>query len=118
MSVPLASKNGEAVSNNQIVKKDERPVPPTIAYYDMIFGRMIKICMIYSKEVDPLNENKMWFEVVDCIMDTIRPLHQKKSFAKSYYEDRFYAYIEALVKVHREGFTKLFDHLIKPAGPL
>jgi|1048.fasta_scaffold249666_1 hypothetical protein len=56
----------------------------------------------------------MWFMVVDGIMDTLRPLQKKKSFALSFYEDRFYAYVEALVKAHRDGFVRLFDHLLKP----
>ena len=71
--------------------------------------------MNYSKEVDQKHEDAMWFLVVDGIMETLRPLQQKKNFAKAFYEDRFYAYVEALVKVHREGFVRLFDHLLRPA---
>lgn len=51
--------------------------------------------------------------MVDAIIDHLRPLSLKKNFAKQFFEDRFYAFIEALVKVHRDGFRKLFDHLLR-----
>jgi hypothetical protein len=43
----------------------------------------------------------------------VRPLALKKTYAVTFFEDRFYAFIEALVKVHRDGFRKLFDHLLR-----
>jgi hypothetical protein len=50
---------------------------------------------------------------VDSLIINLRPLTLKKDFAKIFFEDRFYAFIEALVKVHRDGFKKLFDHLLR-----
>ena len=50
---------------------------------------------------------------MDALIETLRPLAMKKNYAVSFFEDRFYAFIEALVKVHRDGFRKLFDHLLR-----
>lgn len=70
--------------------------------------------MNYSKEVEEKHEDLMWFMVVDVLFDTLLPLSKKKRFAETFFEDRFYAFIEGLVKVYRNGFRKLLDHLIKP----
>lgn len=69
--------------------------------------------MSHSREVDQKHEDAIWFIVVDALIDTLRPLALRKDFAKAFFEDRFYAFIEALVKVHRDGFQKLFDHLLR-----
>ena len=63
MKIPLLSKNGVLVNQEEIhdeIVKEElaqksseiQIIPPQIAFYDNIFGRMLKICLNYSKEVD------------------------------------------------------------------
>jgi hypothetical protein len=84
-----------------------------LAYFDSIFGRLIKICLNHSKEVDQKHEDAIWFMVVDALLEALRPLYVQKAYAREYFNHRFYAYIEALVKVHRNGFSKLLDHLVK-----
>jgi|Laugresu1bdmlbsd_1035121.scaffolds.fasta_scaffold37768_1 hypothetical protein len=74
---------------------------------------MLKICQNHSKEVDQKYEETIWTVVIDVIIAQLRPLSLKKSFAKDYFEDRFYAFIETYMKVNRDGFHKLFDHLLK-----
>ena len=69
--------------------------------------------MSHSREVEQKQEDDIWFIVVDALIECVRPLALKKNFAKDFFEDRFYAFIESLVKVHRDGFRKLFDHLLR-----
>lgn len=42
--------------------------------------------------------------VVDVLIEMLIPLGQKKEFCKEFFEDRFYAFIEIFVKIHRDGF--------------
>ena len=79
-------------------------------------GRILKVCLGHSKEVDQKHEDAIWFTVVDVLIETLRPLGLKKKYAVAFFEDRFYALIEALVKAHRDGFKKLFDHLLRNKG--
>jgi len=65
---------------------------------------MLKICHNHSKEVDQKHEEAIWFKVVDALLEVLRPLAVKKHFAKEYFEDRFYAFIETYVKIYRDGF--------------
>jgi hypothetical protein len=54
--------------------------------------------------VDQKHEEAIWFKVVDAVLEVLRPLAVKKHFAKEYFEDRFYAFIETYVKIYRDGF--------------
>jgi len=74
---------------------------------------MLKICLGHSKEVDQKHEFAIWFLVVDIVLELLRPLGLKKHFAKDFFEDRFYAFIEVFVKIHRDGFQKFFDHALR-----
>ena len=85
-------------------EKVVREIPPTIKLFDKIYGRMLKICQNHSKEVDQKYEETIWTIVIDVIITQLRHLSLKKSFAKDFFEDRFYAFIETYVKVHRDGF--------------
>lgn len=125
LKVPLLAKNGMLVNQNEVQEEiahaaalekqhETQIIPPNIAYYDQIFGRLLKICLNYSKEVDQKHEDAMWFIVVDSLFETLRPLSLEKTYGKAFFDQRFYAFIEALVKVHRNGFSKLIDHLVKP----
>jgi hypothetical protein len=51
--------------------------------------------------------------VVDVVIGVLRPLAQKKEYCKEFFEDRFYAFIEIYVKIHRDGFQRLFDYLLR-----
>ena len=74
---------------------------------------MLKICHNHSKEVDQKHEDTIWFMVIDIVIAVLRPLGQKKAYAKIFFEDRFYAFIETYVKIHRDGFQRLFDYLLR-----
>jgi hypothetical protein len=74
---------------------------------------MLKICANHSKEVDQKHEDTIWFMVVDVVIGVLRPLAQKKDYCKEFFEDRFYAFIEIYVKIHRDGFQRLFDYLLR-----
>ena len=74
---------------------------------------MLKVCLNHSKEVDQKYEETIWMMVIDVLIAVLRPLSLKKSFAKDFFEDRFYGFIETYVKIHRDGFQKLFDHLLR-----
>jgi hypothetical protein len=87
--------------------------PPHIKLFDKIYGRMLKICLNHSKEVDQKYENAIWFMVVDVVIAKLRPLALKKKFAREYFEDRFYVFVETYVKVHPDGFHRLLDYLIQ-----
>lgn len=125
MVVPVLSKNGKVLNKAAegteetvtfVQHKPELPLTETLAFFDSIFGRLIKICLNHSKEVDQKHEDTIWFMVVDVLLDTLRPLYLQKKYTRDYFNHRFYSYIEALVKVHRNGFSKLLDHLVKSKG--
>jgi hypothetical protein len=84
--------------------EEVKEIPPTIKLFDKIYGRMLKICLNHSKEVDQKYEETVWTMVIDVLIAVIRPMSLKKSFAKTFFEDRFYVFIETYVKIHRDGF--------------
>ena len=74
---------------------------------------MLKICQNHSKEVDQKHEETIWFMVVDVVIEQLRPLGLKREYCREFFEDRFYAFIEIFVKIHRDGFQRLFDYLLR-----
>jgi hypothetical protein len=75
------------------------PTLETCSFFDNIFKKFFKICKKYSKDVPKDQEDKMWFLVVDCLLEMKKNEEViGKNFCKDFFNERLKIVLEQLIR--------------------